>query len=73
MTLVLLFTLYMFTRLDGHAVWINRDQVLSIQGAEQLGYHRGTIINLGGVSVIVQQNVSEVVRKLRGEDPGERK
>ena len=64
MTLVLLFTLYMFTRLDGHAVWINRDQVLAVQGAEQLGYHRGTILNLGGVGVIVQENVAQVVRKL---------
>ena len=64
MTLVLLFTLYMFTRLDGHAVWINREQVTAVQGAEQLGYHRGTIINLGGVGVIVQENVAQVVRKL---------
>lgn len=64
-TLYILFALVWFTRSDGHRVWINKDQILAVQGAGQLGMHPGTLIQYGGTSVIVQQNVSQVVRTLR--------
>jgi len=62
--LILLLTLIMFTRLDGHACWIAPAAITMVQGAGQLGYPNGTIINTGGGSCIVRQNVSEVVRAL---------
>ena len=65
MTLILLITLIMFTRLDGHACWVQPSTVTMIHGAGQLGYPNGTLINTGGGSCIVRQNVAEVVRALR--------
>lgn len=64
---IILFALVSFTRWDGHMVWVNKDQVNAVQGGGQLGYDAGTMINVGGLAVIVRENVSEVVRKLRDE------
>lgn len=55
----------MFTRLDGHAVWVNSAQVNTVQGAGQLGMHQGTLINVGGDKFVVKQNVNQVVRALK--------
>jgi uncharacterized protein YlzI (FlbEa/FlbD family) len=63
--LILLLTLIMFTRLDGHAVWIQPSSITMIQGADQLGYPTGTLINTSGGSIIVRQDVNGVVRALR--------
>jgi len=62
--LVLLIVLCLFTRLDGHACWVATSAVTMVHGAGQLGYPTGTLINTGGGSCIVQQNVNEVVRRL---------
>jgi uncharacterized protein YlzI (FlbEa/FlbD family) len=53
------------TRLDGHIVWINTAQVNTIQGAEQLSYPRGTLINVGGSTVIVNEDIIDVVNAIR--------
>ncbi len=67
--MVLLIALVMFTRLDGHACWIVPGAVTLVQGAGQLGYPTGTIINTGGGSCIVREDVNQVVRHLRGTEP----
>ena len=67
--LILLLTLIMFTRLDGHACWIAPTSVTMVQSAGQLGYPTGTIINTGGGSCIVQEDVNQVVRALRDVKP----
>lgn len=64
MTLVLLLTLCLFTRLEGHAVWINPEHVATIQGAAALGYPIGTLITAGGSTVIVREDVNGVIRML---------
>ena len=61
----MLIALVALTRLDGHIVWINTAQVNTVQGAEQLSYPRGTIINVGGNSVIVQEDIIDVVKLIR--------
>lgn len=53
------------TRLDFHKVWINTAQVNTVQGAGQLGYPVGTMLNVGGATVIVNEEVDEVIRILR--------
>jgi uncharacterized protein YlzI (FlbEa/FlbD family) len=63
----ILLTLLMFTRLDGHKIWINTDQIVSVQGASQLKYPTGTLIRTGGGHEIVQENVNQVIREIRGE------
>ena len=58
----------MLTRLDGHKVWINSAQVNTVTGwrpTNHLGYKGGTQVSVGSQSVIVQENVNEVVRALR--------
>lgn len=57
--------LVVLTRLDGHKVWVNPAQLNTVQGAEQLGYLKGTVLNVGGQNVIVRENVNEVVRALK--------
>jgi hypothetical protein len=59
MTLILLLTLIMFHAIDGHACWINPAAVTMIRGAGQLGYPTGTIINTGGGSCIVREDVNK--------------
>ena len=54
-----------FTRLDGHKVWFNSDQIVSVQGASQIGYKTGTLITTSAGGNVVQENVNQVVRKLR--------
>lgn len=66
---ILLLALLMFTRLDGHAVWVNPATVTSVQGAGQLGYPTGTLLSAGS-SIIVRENVTEVVRKLQLDNAG---
>ena len=63
---VLLITLLLFTRLDGHAVYVNPGHIVTVQGAGQLGYPTGTLINTDGGNHIVRQNINEVVQTLRG-------
>lgn len=62
--LVLLLTLCLFTRLEGHAVWINPEHVALVQGAGALGYPIGTLITAGGSTTIVTEDVNQVVRQL---------
>lgn len=52
-------------RQDDHLVWVNTAQINTVQGAGQLGYPTGTLVNAGGVSVVVKENVSEVIRAIR--------
>lgn len=61
-----LFVLVVLTRLDGHKLWVNPAQVNTVEGAGQLGYQQGTLLDVGGHKVTVKENVSEVVRALRG-------
>jgi uncharacterized protein YlzI (FlbEa/FlbD family) len=58
-----LLTLLMFTRLDGHKVWIDPVTGMMVEGAGQVGYPTGTLITTGSKHVVVQENVNEVVRK----------
>jgi uncharacterized protein YlzI (FlbEa/FlbD family) len=67
MTLVLLLTLLLFHRLDGHACWIAPAAITMIQGAGQLGYPTGTLINTSGGSCIVQESVNEVVLAIQSQ------
>jgi uncharacterized protein YlzI (FlbEa/FlbD family) len=68
--LAIAFAFVMFHRLDGHTVWVNVSQVNTVQGAGQLGFAQGTVISAGGDHVVVIENVSEVIRALRGtKDP----
>ena len=53
------------TRLDGHILWVNPAQVNTVQGAEQLSYPRGTLINVGGSTAIVNEDIIDVVRAIR--------
>jgi hypothetical protein len=39
--------------------------VNTIQGAEQLSYPRGTLINVGGSTVIVNEDIIDVVNAIR--------
>ena len=64
--LVLLIVLIMFTRLDGRSIWLQPSEVTMVQGAGQLGYPTGTLINTGGGSAIVKEDVNQVVRRLNG-------
>src|SRR5271165_3715145 len=57
-------TLLMFTRLDGHKVWVNQDTVQTVQGAGQLGYSTGTLITMENGVMVVQEDVNQVVRSL---------
>jgi uncharacterized protein YlzI (FlbEa/FlbD family) len=52
-------------RLDGHLVWVNPASVNTVQGAAQLSFRNGTLLNVGGQNVIVRENVSEVIRALK--------
>lgn len=52
-------------RLDGHLVYINPANLNTVQGAGQLGYPNGTIVSVGGGTIIVQENVNQVIEKLR--------
>jgi uncharacterized protein YlzI (FlbEa/FlbD family) len=61
---LILLTLLMFTRLDGHKIWMNPDQIISVQGAGQIGYPTGTLITTGNSKHTVQENVNEVVRSI---------
>lgn len=61
----LLLALVMFHRLDGHAVWVNTNNVNAVQGAGQIGFQNGTLISAGCDHVTVTENVSEVVRAIR--------
>jgi uncharacterized protein YlzI (FlbEa/FlbD family) len=65
--LAIAFAFVMFHRLDGHAVWVNTNQINTVQGAGQLGYHAGTILSVGGERSTVKENVNEVIRALRQE------
>lgn len=66
MALVLAWVL--FTRLDGHAYWVNDAQCNTVTGAPPaLGYHVGTMLQCGSDHMIVRENVVQVIRKLRGE------
>ena len=53
------------TRLDGHKVWINPANLNTVQGAAQLSFRNGTLLNVGGQNAIVRENVNEVVRALK--------
>jgi uncharacterized protein YlzI (FlbEa/FlbD family) len=64
--LVLLIVLIMFTRLDGRSIWLAPPAVTMVQGAGQLGYPTGTLISTGGGTVIVKEDVNQVVRRLNG-------
>lgn len=55
-----------FHTLDQHIVWINSANVLLVRGAGQIGYQNGTLLHLGGVSVVVAEDVVEVVKRLEG-------
>ena len=65
MKLVLLLALIMFHRLDGHPVWLDPGDVKTVQGAGQLGYKRGTLINMCPGAIIVKENVNDVVRAIK--------
>lgn len=52
-------------RLDGHIVWFQLSQVNTVQGAGQLGFPAGTVLNVGGEHVVVKENVIEVIEILR--------
>lgn len=66
--MMILLTLLMFTRLDGHKVWIASDHIVAVQGAGQIGYPNGTLIStVNGDHMTVKENVNQVVRGLRGE------
>jgi uncharacterized protein YlzI (FlbEa/FlbD family) len=52
-------------RLDGHLIWLNTANLNTVQGAGQLGYPTGTIVSVGSGTIIVQENVNQVVEKLR--------
>lgn len=66
-SLVIALAWVMFTRLDGHAYWVNAAQCNTVQGAPA-GYNRGTLLHCGSDHMIVSENVNQVIRKLRGED-----
>jgi hypothetical protein len=36
-----------------------------VQGAAQLSFRNGTLLNVGGQNAIVRENVNEVIRALR--------
>lgn len=63
-----LMVLLAFTRTDGHKVWINKEQIVSIQGAGQLGLTQGTLITTLNSANVVKENVNQVIRKLREPD-----
>jgi uncharacterized protein YlzI (FlbEa/FlbD family) len=65
--LAIAFAFVMFHRLDGHAVWVNTNQVNTVQGAGQLGFPTGTAIAAGSEHMTVKENVDEVIRALRQE------
>ena len=46
-------------------IWINTAQVNTIQAAESLSYPRGTLINVGGSTAIVNEDIIDVVRAIR--------
>ena len=64
--LAIAFAFVMFHRLDGHAVWVNVSQVNTVQGAGGLGYPTGTLVSVGPDRMTVRENVSQVIRALRG-------
>jgi uncharacterized protein YlzI (FlbEa/FlbD family) len=57
--------LVMFHRLDGHALWVNPAAVSSVEGAGQLAYHTGTLLEVGGLPHVVREDVNQVIIKLR--------
>ena len=52
-------------RLDGHLVYINPANLNTVQSAGQLGYPMGTLVSVGAGTIIVQENVNQVIEKLR--------
>lgn len=62
------FAFLMFTRLDGHKVWVDPEHIVAIQGAGQLGYNTGTLISgENGEHYTVQEDVNQVVRAVQHE------
>lgn len=63
--LLILCALVSFHALDGHIIWVNPAQVNIVRGGGQVGYPNGTLIGVGSEHLTVQENVNQVVTKLR--------
>jgi uncharacterized protein YlzI (FlbEa/FlbD family) len=53
-----------FTRLDGHKLWFDPVTGVTVQGGEQVGFHRGTLLTASGVHYVVRENINQVMHAL---------